>query len=166
MTRCTIKLMLATVAATAIAACASAAPGTSSASVTVSLAPDHAHAGRWCATAVDSREPEARHSLCQSPRRHARTGAVLAVDCPTHRVVLVGLAPRALRAVSLSTKGSGKPATLARRPHVTAFALALTLSDFPARLRPGAGSRPLRDPHVVCRAYPRGTSVIDALHGH
>jgi hypothetical protein len=169
MTGRAITVVVATVAATAIAVCASASPGKTRASVTVSLAPDRAGAGRWCATAIDAREPEGRKSLCQPRRGRVRTEAVLAVDCPTHRVVLLGLAPRRLRAVSVIRKGSSETATLARRKNVTAFAVAATLSDFPARLRTSAGARvrtrALRDPHIVCRSNPGGTSVIDALHG-
>jgi hypothetical protein len=166
MTRRAITATLAGLAATAVAACATASPGATRASVEVSLAPDRAHAGRWCATAVDAREPDARVGLCQSPGR-LHTEAVLRVDCPTHRVLLVGVAPRRLRAVNATSGDSSKRATLAYREHATAFAAAMTLSDFPARLRTTAGSRArirrLRDPHSLCRSEPRGTGLIDAF---
>jgi hypothetical protein len=74
-----------------------------------------------------------------------------------------------MQGVKLVSGKSSKPATLAHGEHVTAFAVAATLSDFPARLRTRAGThvriRGLRDPHALCRSQPRGTGVIDAFDG-
>lgn len=168
MIRRAVIIALASVAATALGACA-AAPGATGASVTVSLTPERGHPGRWCASAVDAREPDARLSVCLSSRARAVIEAVVGVDCPTHRVVLVGRAPRRLQSVSVRRGASSKSATLAHREAVSALAAAVSLSDFPARLRTTAGSRvrsrALRDPHSFCRSVPRATGVIDAFQG-
>jgi hypothetical protein len=160
-------IAIAGVAAIGVAACTTAASSGGGRSIKVSIAPDRAHKGRWCATAVDGRQPDGRLSLCQSQRERARTEAVLQIDCPTHRVVFLGLAPRQLDAAKLTKNGDSESATLARSAHVTAFAVAAALGDFPARLRTSAGSRVgtrlLRDPHSLCRTHPRVTSVVDAF---
>ena len=163
--------LLAAAAAVALAACASSSSGQPGGHVHVSVSPDRQHPGRWCATAVDSRDPDAKHSFCQSPRgARAATEAVLAVDCPTRRVVLLGLAPGRLDAVRVVRSGTSRGAEVARRgADVTAFALATTVGAFPARLRTVSSSgrvrtSALRDPRAVCRAQPRITTVIDALH--
>ena len=164
-----VPFLVAFVAATAASGYATASPRATRVSVTVSLTPDPRHPGHWCASVVDPREPDGRLTLCQSPREQGRTESILGVDCPTRRVVLLGLAARHLQAVSVIRGHTSDAATLARRKHVTAFALGATLSDFPARLRTRAGSRvrtrSLRDPNSLCRGHPRVTGVIDAFGG-